>query len=262
MEFKDRFYYGAKRFFLAFSFVGLFWVTGVFTRLYVVNSALVASMMTDALFIVLSIIIYITRGYHKRDKTRYHVPLSFKSFGLMFGVFLVVYAATQSISIWYLLNASDTRFSNYQVTANSLGTYVRIGFQVLVAPVAEEFIFRGVIYNSLKSPDKKSGYTMNWFTAVVCTSFMFGVMHGNMVQIIAGMLAGLWFCLLYELTGKLWVSILSHVAYNGISQISGIHNMLPYNSLIMSGVLIVIAIGLCIWMTFTLDTEHKYIAVD
>lgn len=95
MNTKDRLYYSAKRFFLAFSYVALYWICGVLLRLFIVNSSLVSSAMADGIFIITSFILYFAFGYYKRDKERYHVPLKVSSFGFIFVVFLVVYGATQ-----------------------------------------------------------------------------------------------------------------------------------------------------------------------
>lgn len=262
MNTKDRLYYSAKRFFLAFSYVALYWICGVLLRLFIVNSSLVSSAMADGIFIITSFILYFAFGYYKRDKERYHVPLKVSSFGFIFVVFLVVYGATQSLGLWYLTNFGDMGFSQHQTTANSLGVTIRLIFQIVLAPITEELLFRGVVYNILKSKDKKSGYTMTWFSAVICSSLMFGLMHGNTVQIITAMLSGFWFCLIYELTGKLWFSCLFHMIYNTISQFGFVASVLPYQHVVVCVILVLAATVLCVYMITRLDTEHKYLSVD
>ena len=78
---------------------------------------------------------------------------------------------------------------------------------VFLAPVAEEVIFRGILYPAIK----QAGYPR---TALWATSLLFGAIHQNLVAFVP--LAGFSLLLiyLYEKTGSLWASITAHSILN------------------------------------------------
>ena len=79
---------------------------------------------------------------------------------------------------------------------------------VLVAPVAEEIIFRGYLYPVVKR------FSERWFAALF-TGMLFGVVHFNLMSFPALVVMGVVLVVLYEITGSLWVTIACHAAYNG-----------------------------------------------
>lgn len=81
-----------------------------------------------------------------------------------------------------------------------------IGLGILV-PIAEEFMFRGIIYRRLSFITRKS-------KAMVLSALMFGLYHGNLVQAIYGFVLGYLAVYIYEKYGSLKASILFHSVIN------------------------------------------------
>jgi membrane protease YdiL (CAAX protease family) len=81
-------------------------------------------------------------------------------------------------------------------------------FAILIAPVAEETLFRGILYPTIK----QMGYPRlaMWGVAV-----LFGLIHFNLVALVPLTLFGIILALLYERTGNLLSSILAHSLFNG-----------------------------------------------
>lgn len=77
----------------------------------------------------------------------------------------------------------------------------------IVAPVAEEAVFRWLIYLRLRDYLKMPA-------AVLISSLLFGIYHGNMEQFIYATLLGLLFAYFMEMTGKLYASVLLHIGAN------------------------------------------------
>jgi hypothetical protein len=77
------------------------------------------------------------------------------------------------------------------------------------APLVEEFLFRGVIYKSLKE------LTNKWF-ALIFSAMLFGVIHMHLPSFPALCLLGFFFALAYEVTGTLVVPILMHSIFNTV----------------------------------------------
>lgn len=77
----------------------------------------------------------------------------------------------------------------------------------IVAPVAEEAVFRWLIYLRLRDYLKMPA-------AVLISSLLFGIYHGNMTQFIYAALLGLLFAYFMEMTGDLYASVLLHIGAN------------------------------------------------
>lgn len=82
---------------------------------------------------------------------------------------------------------------------------------VLVAPVVEEFIFRGLIMTRL------AGAMPGWLAAALSAA-IFGVCHGHPVWFAYTFVLGLAFGLMDLRLGSIWPSILAHMTFNAIGQ--------------------------------------------
>jgi membrane protease YdiL (CAAX protease family) len=78
----------------------------------------------------------------------------------------------------------------------------------IISPIAEEFIFRGLIYKRIRRNTKTP------VRAMVYSGLAFGFYHGNLVQTIYGCLSGFLLAYIYEKYGSLKAPILAHVVMN------------------------------------------------
>lgn len=83
---------------------------------------------------------------------------------------------------------------------------------VVMAPIIEEIIFRGLIYRSLRS-------AMPRVVAALLTSVTFGVVHGTIIWFIYTFLLSLLLIFLLEATGSLLSCIVAHAAFNIVGQL-------------------------------------------
>ena len=84
---------------------------------------------------------------------------------------------------------------------------------VVFAPILEEILFRGLIFESCRE-------RFGGGAAVLISALLFGLVHGVPVQIINAFVVGLIFGYIYLRTGSLLSVILLHVFNNGIAYIS------------------------------------------
>jgi membrane protease YdiL (CAAX protease family) len=85
-----------------------------------------------------------------------------------------------------------------------------VGTALVVAPAAEELIFRGYIFGVFRR------YTGRWW-AMVTSALIFAAFHAH-IPSLAGLFAfAVALTLVYEGTGSLWASILMHSFFNGIT---------------------------------------------
>ena len=86
-------------------------------------------------------------------------------------------------------------------------TFLSVLAQVVAAPLAEELIFRGVIFSRLKR-------AMPVWAAAVASSIMFGLVHGQLLWAAYAFLLGILFCAVVVKTGSLLTAVVLHMAFN------------------------------------------------
>ena len=109
---------------------------------------------------------------------------------------------------WFQANqAQDVGFSRYLIGPDRALAFIAL---VVFAPVFEEIIFRGWLLSHLKNTTGKS-------LAILLTSIIFGIAHGqwNVGVNVFGL--SLILCYLRELTGSLYASIFLHMIKNCIA---------------------------------------------
>ena len=77
----------------------------------------------------------------------------------------------------------------------------------LVIPIAEELLYRGVVFKRLR-------LLFGIVPAIVLSAVIFGVMHGNVVQLLYAGILGLLLAYLMQSTRKLYTPVLGHIAAN------------------------------------------------
>jgi len=108
-----------------------------------------------------------------------------------------------------------------------------------VASFCEEVFFRGTM-----QPMWYKLYSKSWI-AIFITAFIFSFLHFQFLGFLPRLLAGVVFGGIYYYTGSLWLSVISHILYNGsivvlnyISQHNQV-NITSYGSLLLSPFLII-----------------------
>ncbi len=83
----------------------------------------------------------------------------------------------------------------------------------IITPIAEELMFRGLIYRRIRC-------MIGPKQAIVLSGLVFGMYHGNLVQGIYGFVVGIIMAWIYEKYGSLKAPILFHVCANVVSIIA------------------------------------------
>lgn len=95
-----------------------------------------------------------------------------------------------------------------------------VGLAVIV-PIFEELLYRGVIYNRLKVNLPK-------YSSIGISAFLFGTMHGNLVQMLYAFILGIVFAWLYEVYKSIWAPIIAHMFMNLTSVIFSESNLFDW----------------------------------
>ncbi|MBW8864549.1 MAG: CPBP family intramembrane metalloprotease [Verrucomicrobia bacterium] len=129
------------------------------------------------------------------------------AFPVMFGLKIVSVIALHNIG-W---SVDDQRAVEMFSSVKSGWLRVYLGFfAVVIAPVAEEFIFRGILYSTAK----KLGWpTFGW----VGVSLLFAIVHFNAPIFLPLLVLALALTWLYEKTEGLFAPIMAHGLFNAVN---------------------------------------------
>ncbi len=213
----------AGLFFLAY-FVSQLIVGGVLGVIFAVSSpdkdlvqilnerTLELSLFSNLISIVCCILIM--RFMEKKDtqsglsmNVDFPRPVTTLGFCLALGVFGQLFST-------YVLNVliefpeewvEQVEQSSAMMTSGSLA--LQIVTLAIVAPLAEEIIFRACIQGSLSKG-------LPSVIAIALTSVIFGVMHGDFIRIIYATILGALMCWLYSAFKSIFPSLVFHLAYN------------------------------------------------
>lgn len=136
----------------------------------------------------------------------------------------ILFAVVCAIFLYFLLDKGlDPAFEkvfpaseeNYQETLQTLSKAPIISLiQVcILAPIIEEILMRGYLLAGISA-------RYGSIAALLISSFLFALLHFNMVQTLSAFICGIILGLLYLQTGSLFCCILTHAGYNLISYLT------------------------------------------
>ncbi len=132
------------------------------------------------------------------------------SFILWFGATIINFLFQLLMAWLFDLTPQPQEIISYIVT-NVEGVHI-ILYAILIvvlAPLAEEVFFRGLLYT----------YLRNWINiggAALISSCLFALAHGEIWAFLPTFLAGLGFTFVFEKAKSLWAPIIAHVIWNGM----------------------------------------------
>lgn len=130
--------------------------------------------------------------------------------GVGFGACIVL-----SLLVGAAAAAFPDAFASYQELMKSLDTensILALPYVILLGPVAEELLFRGVILDRLKP-------AFSFRVANILQAVLFGIFHGNVIQGIYAFVFGMVLGMIVHVTGTVYASMLTHIVFNGTSEL-------------------------------------------
>lgn len=113
-------------------------------------------------------------------------PMTIRSFFMILPVFMVAQAVSQlmiPLLEWLLGLMGISLADSMEAASGSADTFSMFLYICVLAPISEEILFRGLLLRELEPYGKRF--------AVLASSFLFGIFHGNLVQTPYAFLAGL-----------------------------------------------------------------------
>ena len=145
--------------------------------------------------------------WHKQVQFRPAGPvdrLSLLPMGILAASLSVGLNGVLSLLELYRFSPTFQEVSEMQV---SVPVWLGILSYAVLAPLGEEFLFRGVVYGQLRRVCSAP-------VAIAVSALAFGLFHGNLVQFVYATLLGAVMALVRELYGTLWASVVFHAIAN------------------------------------------------
>lgn len=193
-----------------------------------VNTSILETALAACVYVLtLAIVIYVPLWVRRRSTTRADLGLtrlpSWMDIGLAPAGF-VVYLLTSAIVVYLLttyapgFNGTEPQQVGFDDLTNKFEYLLAFFTLVMVAPLAEEAIFRGYLYGKLRK-------SVSLWLSVLVTSVLFGLLHMNWSDgTVVGLnvavdvfILSLVMCSLREITGSIWAGVLLHMMKNGLA---------------------------------------------
>ena len=135
----------------------------------------------------------------------------------------------------------------------SSGIIIQILYIIIVGPLIEEIIFRGIVFNRLRR------YGMRLWVAIGVQAVFFGVYHLNFYQGIIGVILGVILAVIYNKTKTLWAPIVVHMSYNATVLIIALFLQGSELSITIFSAVMITAIALMAVCTRVLYNRYKLV---
>lgn len=124
---------------------------------------------------------------------------------------VAIYVILHFITSWMpgfpIDQTQDIGFTAYGSRIDTILAFVTL---VVMAPIAEEVLFRGYLYGKLKN-------SIPAIVAAIAASLLFALAHGQWNVGVDVFVLSMILCGLRSLTGSIWAGILVHMIKNGIA---------------------------------------------
>ncbi len=121
---------------------------------------------------------------------------------IVIGTGIFAYGCNYVFTITGFINSSES-YQNVAASQYNVSLIVGLVLYGVVSPFVEEVIFRGFLYGRMK-------VYMKWYVALILSSLLFGIYHGNLVQGVYGFIMGLFFGLVYEKYKNFYLAVVMH----------------------------------------------------
>ena len=136
--------------------------------------------------------------------------------------FIVYLVAAGAVTALFMLfpwfdasQAQDVGFSYSLIGADRIWAFISL---VVIAPIAEEIIFRGWLYGKLRHHlSHQMSKTVGIIIAILLTSLLFGLVHMQWNVGVNVFVMSIVLCALREFTGTIYAGILLHMLKNGVA---------------------------------------------
>lgn len=192
------------------------------------------------------------QGFRQQDAQGGQTGISEKKVTDYIVLAVLSFAAAFSLNVLFGMIGITESSEAYNRAADAqygVDFFVGLILYGIVSPVAEEAVFRGVMYNRMKR-------CFDYRLALVLSALLFGCYHGNVVQAIYGSLLGVLMAYIYEK----YQSFAAPVLFHGVANVS-IFALTYHNSLAkiggMTGWILVVGFGITVFVCLRYINKRK-----
>lgn len=180
--------------------------------------------------------------------------LSRREIASFFLALFLLWFTGQGLSYAILQTMGDSLFSSYQDTVLADPSLYLL-LSLVIAPIAEEGIFRGFLYRTFRNA---FGHPLVF---AILVSLVFGLSHGTFVHLYIGFSLSLLSIICYEVTGRLFYSILLHSFHNFLAMtISSLLPVFPiFSSLPIMTILSMVFFGVLLYELYWVCYKRKVV---
>ncbi len=210
---------------------------------YVLQENSKLMIVTSVLTIIFGGIMYFQKEYKAFDR-KYRNNIGLKGYTAAFSLGIGFYMLLQIVFIiaLSLFDINDI-ISEYNTGMNSLiGNDLMIDILALgiIVPVCEELIFRGLIFNRMRSIMKESN-------AIIFSAVVFGLLHTVDIQIFYTIILGYILAYAYSKYENILIPIIIHMIFNLMNFVSMIDGVVDFSATTTGSL---IYYGVCVLFTY------------
>lgn len=201
--------------------VGILWLIKQFgVPVVLINKSVLEAVCVAIIYLLTLLIVIIVPWLAKRihtnikeiglDRLPLWIEIIITPAGLILYLFLsaiLMFIGSKIIPGFAINQAQDIGFSQLSHRYEYILAFSTL---VILAPIAEEILFRGYLFGKLKKQ-------VPIWAAIIVTSAVFGAVHGAWNIAIDTFALSVVLCILRQTTGSIWPSILLHMAKNYIA---------------------------------------------
>ena len=136
--------------------------------------------------------------------------------GLLFTALPLVFGTSEIVTQWMRDRSGQDSQEIIQIFRDSSQPGQRVSIillAVVIAPVAEELVFRGYLYTVMKR-------FFGSLPSLVFTAVLFGLVHVNVPALVPLFVLACAFTIAYEVTGSLFVPMAMHALFNALNLVA------------------------------------------
>ena len=174
---------------------------------------LVGGVVQDISFVLVAVLLAWTVSRPRAWQFGLRRPKRFwPALGLSFITLIATYAFTFAYSVGVGLEDQQSTLDDLGVGTNPATTAAAAVLVVVLAPLVEEFFFRGFLYRAFRT-------SLGVWPAALGAGAIFGVVHAptGVAYVPILIFLGVALCLLYERTGSLYAPIAVHAVNNSLA---------------------------------------------
>lgn len=161
--------------------------------------------------------IFLWMMHRDKKKRAMYDTFSKKNISVLYYGLVIVGSGALCLTLNNILTLSQLAETSQSYIESSETLYsISFSLQILawgiITPISEEILFRGIIFKRLRSYLKP-------MTAIFWSALLFGVYHGNLVQMIYAFCCGWAFAWMYEKFGTIKAPMIAHICANLVSLI-------------------------------------------